>query len=196
MLHLSWLHAFQKYFKDSSATFGTIMLPKLKYQITDIWDHGILLLESTLDESLFASSFSLVLKTLKPREVNCLPFTRGHIAIFKPSWIQIFLDPSTNAISSIYVCVCVCVYTRIYTCTWEPHMCGRPGRSSLLQIDSATALAAIWDVNQPVEDLPAFLSFSLHKNLAIKKRKKKNWCGSQELSYSVSLQSFLYLNYS
>lgn len=31
--------------------FGTIMVPELKYQIADIWDHGILLLEITLDET-------------------------------------------------------------------------------------------------------------------------------------------------
>lgn len=39
----------QKYYKDSFS-FGTIMVPDLKYPIADIWDHGILLLEIILDE--------------------------------------------------------------------------------------------------------------------------------------------------
>lgn len=50
MLRLSWAHAFQKYDQDFSS-FGTITVPELKYQIADIWDHGILLLEITLDET-------------------------------------------------------------------------------------------------------------------------------------------------
>ena len=50
MLHLSWVCAVEKYYQDSSS-FGTIMVPYLKYQIADIWGHSILLLEIALDKT-------------------------------------------------------------------------------------------------------------------------------------------------
>lgn len=54
-LHLSRVCALPKYYTDSFAALGTIMVPKLKYQIANIWDLIIFVLEGTSEgiESIY-----------------------------------------------------------------------------------------------------------------------------------------------